>query len=68
MIGTIIGAVGFVIYFIIGWRVWIVAIWQRIASSTGVSSPTWSSTRARGPCPRRTAASAHCAGKHTMVR
>ena len=52
MIGTIIGAVAFVIYFIIV-EVWIVAIWQRIASSTAVSSPTWpSSLKASGVCER----------------
>ena len=39
MIATIIGAVGFVIYFIIGMEVRIVAIWQRIASSTHAHAP-----------------------------
>jgi hypothetical protein len=44
MIGTLIrsGLVGHLVHHRV--EVWIVAIWQRIASSTGVSSPTWPSS------------------------
>ncbi len=44
-------------------EVWIVAIWQRIASSTGVSSPTWPSSLKSA----RTVPATHC-GEGSLSR